>query len=433
MASQTGAKKVVIIGGGFAGVALVKKLLKKDFDVTLIDAHNYHQFQPLFYQVASGRLAPSTISTALRKLFGGNDNFHFRLGKVANVDVNTKAVLLENGVQIGYDYLVIATGCTNNYFGNANVAKNSYSMKSTPQASALRNRILLNLEEIYYAAPEDKELFENIVVVGAGPTGVETAGALAELKCKILPKEYPDQDFSKIKITIIEGTPFVLGPMSEKARKYSRKYLEELGVNVLTEKIVTDYDGRTLSLKDGMTIKTNLVVWSAGVIGNVPNGIPKEVVQRGARITVDEYHKVTGLDGVYAIGDISSMVTDANPRGYAQLGNVAMKQGVNLANVLAAVEAGKQPKKFVYHSPGTMATVGKWKAVVDLPWFSFAGPFAWLTWMLVHLFLVYTWRNRLVIFNNWIISFFANDSYLRQILLPTKGDVEMGEKYPEQE
>lgn len=433
MASQTGAKKVVIIGGGFAGVALVKKLIKKDFDVTLIDAHNYHQFQPLFYQVASGRLEPSTISTPLRKLFSRKDNFHFRLGNVANIDVNTKTVVLENEAQISYDYLVIATGCTNNYFGNPNVAKNSFSMKSTPQANALRNRILLNLEEVYYAKPEDKELYEHIVIVGAGPTGVETAGAIAELKSKILPKEYPDHDFSKIKISIIEGTPFVLGPMSEKARKYSRKYLEELGVNVLTERMVTDYDGRTLSLKDGLTITTNLVVWSAGVVGNVPNGIPKEVVQRGARISVDEYHKVTGLDGVYAIGDISSMVTDANPRGYAQLGNVAMKQGASLANIFEAIESGKQPKKFTYKSPGTMATVGKWKAVVDLPWFSFAGPFAWLTWMLVHLGLIYTWRNRWVIFNNWVISFFTNNSNMRQLMLPTKGDIEMGTKYPEQE
>ncbi len=433
MAGRKGTKKVVVIGGGFAGVAFVKKLLKKDFDVTLIDAHNYHEFQPLFYQVASGRLAPSTISTALRKLFSGKWNFHFRLGKVANIDTDTKNVVLDNNLQVQYDYLVIATGCTNNYFGNANVAKYSYGMKSTPQASALRNRLLLNLEEIYYAAPEDRELYENIVVVGAGPTGVETAGAIAELKSKILHKEYPDRDFSKIKISIVEGTPFVLGTMSEKARKYSRKYLEELGVEVLVERMVTDYDGRTLSLKDGLKIKTNLVVWSAGVIGNVPNGIPKEVLQRGARISVDEYHKVTGLDDVYAIGDISSMVTDANPRGYAQLGNVAMKQGASLANILAAVEAGRQPKKFTYWSPGTMATVGKWKAVVDLPWFSFAGPFAWLTWMAVHLTLVYTWRNRLVIFNNWLISFFANNSYLRQILLPTKADIEMAAAYPEEE
>ncbi|PZP42622.1 MAG: FAD-dependent oxidoreductase [Pseudopedobacter saltans] len=433
MASQAGNKKVVIIGGGFGGVALIKKLIKKNFDITLVDAHNYHQFQPLFYQVASGRLGPSTISTSLRKLFSGKDNFHFRLGKVANIDVNAKVVKLENDSSLNYDYLVIATGCTNNYFGNANVAKNSYGMKSTPQANALRNRILLNLEEVYFASAEDKELYENIVIVGAGPTGVETAGAIAELKSKILPKEYPDHDFSKIKISIIEGTPFVLGPMSEKARKYSRKYLEELGVNVLTERMVTDYDGHTLTLKDGLSIKTNLVVWSAGVIGNVPNGIPKEVVQRGARISVDEFHQVTGLDGVYAIGDVSSMVTDANPRGYAQLGNVAIKQGISLANVLDAVQSGKQPKKFTYSSPGTMATVGKWKAVVDLPWFSFAGPFAWLTWMVVHLALVYTWRNRFVIFNNWIISFFANNSYLRQILLPTTADIEASTKYPEQE
>lgn len=431
MSNQTG-KKIVIIGAGFAGVQLTKRLINSNFDITLIDSHNYHQFQPLFYQVASARLEPTTISTPIRKLFPDKQNFHFRLGKVKNVDTAAKVVSVGD-LQIPYDYLVIATGCSNNYFGNQNVAKNSFPMKSTTQALALRNKILLNLEEIYSVKPEDKEAYQNIVIVGGGPTGVETAGALAELITNVLPKDYPDYDFSNIKLSLIEGAPFTLAPMSETARKFSRKYLEDLGVEVMTEALVTDYDGHTVTLKDGSTIITNTLIWAAGVIGNVPAGIPKEVIGRGARITVDEYHAVTGLDGVYAIGDISSMITDANPRGYAQLANVANKQGDSLAEVLKAIADGRAPKKFVYKSPGTMATIGKWKAVVDMPSFSFKGPFAWVTWMLVHILLIYKMRNRRVIFLNWMTSLFTNNSYLRTIFLPTRNNIEFAEKYPEED
>lgn len=423
--------KIVIVGAGFAGVQLAKGLENTSYDVTLIDTHNYHQFQPLFYQVAAGRLEPSSISTPLRKLFQGKSNIHIRVGKVENIDTAAKKVFLPNDHVIAYDSLVLATGCTNNYFGNANIEKYAYPMKSTPQAIALRNKLLLNFEESYNAKPEDQEAYRNIVIVGGGPTGVETAGAIAEMKANVLPKDYPDFDFSGIKLYLIEGTPFTLAPMSETARKYSRQYLEELGVEVLTEKMVTDYDGKTLSFKDGATITTNTVIWAAGVIGVVPNGIPAEAIVRGRRIAVDEFHAVIGLDGVFAIGDISSMITDANPRGYAQLANVANSQGDSLAANFKAALNGGTAKKFVYKSPGTMATVGKWKAVVDMPSFSFKGWFAWLTWMLVHIMLIYNCRNKKFIFYNWTRSFFTNNSFLRHIFIPSQKGLLQGEKYPE--
>lgn len=426
-------KRLVVVGAGFAGVQLVKQLSDTSYDITLIDSHNYHQFQPLFYQVASARLEPTNISTPLRKLFQKQGNVRVRVGTVENIDTNTKKVYLPNDLVIDYDYLVIATGCVNNYFGNANVEKYAFPMKSTTQAITLRNRLLLNFEEYYSAKPEDKELYQNIVIVGGGPTGVETAGAIAEMKKNILAKDYPDLNFDSLKIYVIEGTPYTLAPMSEMARKYSRKYLEDLGVIVMTEKLVTDYDGQTVSFKSGETIKTNLLIWGAGVVGNVPKGIPAECVTRGARIVVDEYHAVTGLNGVYCIGDISSMITDANPRGFAQLANVANEQGNNLAANLKALANGNTQKKFVYKSPGTMATVGKWKAVVDAPFGSFKGPFAWFVWMLVHIYLIYGCGNKRKIFWNWMRSLFTNDSYLRAIFLPTSRNIKLAEKYQEQE
>lgn len=424
-------KKLVVVGAGFAGVQLVKKLKNSNYDITLVDIHNYHQFQPLFYQVASAKLEPSTISTPLRKLFQGQPNLHIRLGKVENIDTNAKTIQLHNQDIFSYDILVLATGCTNNYFGNANVEKYAFPMKSTTQAIALRNRILLNFEESLSVKPEERTPYQNIVIVGGGPTGVETAGALAEMKKNVLPKDYPDYDFSNIKIYLVEGLPFTLAPMSDTARKASRQYLEELGIEVQTEKMLTEYDGSTITFKDGSTIVSNTLIWSAGVIGNVPAGIPNEIIVRGRRILVDEYHAVKDLENVYAIGDISAMNTDSNPNGYPQLANVANKQADSLAENLKALSNGQPVKKFTYKSPGTMATVGKWKAVVDMPKFSFKGWFAWLTWMLVHIMLIYKCRNKKVIFRNWLTSFFTNDSYLRNIFIPTEKAVQQTEKYPE--
>jgi len=420
-------KKVVIIGAGFAGLQLARHLMRSDYDVTLLDQNNFHQFQPLFYQVATARLEPTSISFPLRKVFQKKCNVHVRLGQVQTIDPQRKIVVTAHH-DYPYDYLVIATGCNNNYFGNANIEKYAFPMKSTAQAVALRNRILLNYEALVFATPEERPALENIVVVGGGPTGVEVSGALAEMKKKILPKDYPDRDFSGIKIIMIEGTANTLSAMSPASQKYSRKYLEQLDVEILTEKMVKDYDGKVVTLQDGTSIPAFTMIWAAGVTGNVPAGIPKEMTVRGNRIKVDQTNQVEGMPDVFAIGDVSYMETPKFPKGHAQLANVAINQAKHLAVNLKRKLQGKEMAPFEYRNPGTMATIGKRKAVVDLPGFSFHGVFAWLVWMFLHLMLILSVRNKLIIFINWSISYFTNDSTLRVILLPTPKQVQMADE-----
>ena len=422
-------KKIVVIGAGFAGVKFLKHLSScKEFEIILIDENNFHQFQPLFYQVASGRLESSSISFPLRKLFQRKYNIHVRVGKVEKIDTTNKQVITINGTYT-YDYLVIATGCTTNYFGNKNIEQYAFPMKSTPQAIALRNKILLNFEESVNKTPEERIPYRNIVIVGGGPTGVELAGALAELRSRILPKDYPDIDFSDLKIYLIESSPNTLSVMSQMAQQKSREYLEKMGVNVWTNNVVSDYDGKTITLKDGRTLLSNTVVWAAGIKGNVPEGIPQDILVRGNRIPVDEFHAVKGLQDVYVLGDVSYMETPDFPKGHAQLANVANSQAVNLAHNFRLMLKGKQPNKFTYKSPGTMATVGKRKAIVDMPKFSFSGRLAWFVWMFLHLMLILSAKNKLFIFFNWMISYFTNDSTLRVIMLPSKKQIQLGEKY----
>jgi NADH dehydrogenase len=348
-------KKLVIIGAGFAGLQLARHLEGSDYDVTLLDQNNFHQFQPLFYQVATARIEPTSISFPLRKVFQRTKNVFVRLGQVQQVDTAAKKVVTPYHT-FDYDHLVIATGCTNNYFGNANVEKYAFPMKSTAQAVALRNRILINYEALVYATEAEKPALQNIIVVGGGPTGVEVSGALAEMKNKILPKDYPDRDFSALKIILIEGTANTLSAMSPSAQKNSRKYLEQLGVEVRTESLVKDYDGRVATLQDGTVIPAFTFIWAAGVTGNVPAGMPQETLVRGNRIKVDEYNKVIGLDGVYAIGDIAYMETPEFPKGHAQLANVAINQARNLSRNFLREEQKRKP--FKYKNPGTMATIG---------------------------------------------------------------------------
>lgn len=415
-------KKLVIIGAGFAGLQLARRLDGSNYEVTLLDQNNFHQFQPLFYQVATARIEPTSISFPLRKVFQRTPNVKVRLGQVQQVDTVAKKVVTPYHT-FDYDYLVIATGCTNNYFGNANVEKYAFPMKSTAQAVALRNRILLNYEALVYASETDKPGLQNIIVVGGGPTGVEVSGALAEMKNKILPKDYPDRDFSALRIILIEGTANTLAAMSPSAQKHSRKYLEQLGVEVRTESLVKDYDGKLVTLQDRTQIPAFTFIWAAGVTGNVPAGLPPEILVRGNRIKVDPFNEVEGLKGVYAIGDIAYMETPEFPKGHAQLANVAINQAKNMAkNFKRGME---NPKPFRYKNPGTMATIGKRKAVVDLPGFSFSGFFAWLFWMFLHLMLILSVRNKLVIFFNWMISYFTNDSTLRVIILPTPKQIRM--------
>lgn len=408
-------KKIVIVGAGFAGLRLAQELNNTEYDVLLLDRYNYHQFQPLMYQVATARLEPTSISFPLRKVFQKSKNVKIRITEVLSVDTQNKLVTTSLG-NYEYDYLVISFGCTSNFFGNKNIEKYAYPMKSIPEALQLRNQILQNFEDVLVTDPENAESLLNFVVVGGGPTGVELSGALAEMKRNILPKDYPEKDFSNLNVFLIEGSPHTLNVMSDLAKTASRQYLEDLGVKVITEMYVTDYDGEVVTLKSGEQIKTKNLIWAAGVTGNILNGLSPEVITRGNRIVVNRYNQVEGLDGVYAVGDIAFMKTPKYEFGHPQLANVALNQAGLLAQNFKNMLRGKPLKEFEYHDKGSMATVGKRKAIVDLPKFSFKGRMAWFFWMFLHLMLILSVKNKLSIFVNWMMSYFYNDSTLRVIL-----------------
>jgi len=421
-------KKIVVLGAGFAGLQLARRIKDTAYDLTLIDQYNFHQFQPLFYQVATGGLEPSSISFPLRKIFQKKANVHVRVAKVKNVDTRNQIVHTDS-CSFPYDHLVVATGCTTNFFGNKNIEKHAFPMKSTLEAIALRNRILLNFEDALDCAEEDVEGIMNIVIAGGGPTGVELAGALIEMKKNVLPRDYPDMDFSKLKVFLLEGGPVTLAPMSRESQQKSQEYLEKMGVQVWTNALIQDYDGKLITIKDGRSIRTNNLIWAAGVTGNVPAGIPAECVVRGNRMKVDEYNRVIGAQNIFAIGDIAYMETKEWEKGHPQVANVAINQAKNLAQNMKALLHGKPMKTFQYKNPGTMATVGKRKAVVDLPYIKFQGFIAWLAWMFLHLMLILSVKNKLIIFINWAISYFTNDTTLRLILLPTRKQIEMAEEH----
>ncbi len=419
-------RRIVILGGGFAGLQLARRLDGKLFDITLIDQNNFHQFQPLFYQVATARLEPSAISFPLRKIFQNNPNIHVRLATVERVIPNHKIVVTSEG-NFNYDYLVIATGCRTNFFGNKKIERYSFPMKSTQDSIALRNRILLNFEESIMPNANKEELL-NFVIAGGGPTGVELAGALIEMKKNVLPKDYPNIDFSSLTIYLIEGANSTLASMSTVSQQASISYLRNMGVVVMTQSLIEDFDGTTVYIKGGKEIKTKNLIWAAGVMGNVPQGLEHAIIMRGNRIKVDEYSKVLGEEDIYAIGDVAYMPTKDWENGHPQLANVANNQAKNLAKNFKKLVLQNTLSPFNYKNPGTMATIGKRKAVVDLPSFSFKGFFAWLFWMFLHLMLILSVKNKLFIFINWAISYFTNDTTLRLILLPTTKQIELFEE-----
>lgn len=421
-------KTIVIIGAGFAGLQLAKQFKNEGYNIIITDQYNFHQFQPLLYQVATARLEPSAISFPLRKVFQNRKDVHVRITKVNKIDTVVQKVITPDGI-FDYDYLVIASGCTSNFFGNKDIEKYAFPMKSTNEAIALRNRILLNFEDALNATPEELEEIMNIVVVGGGATGVELAGSLAEMKKNVLPRDYHDMDFSKLTIYLLEGAGHTLQNMSEASQTKSQQYLEHMGVKILLNTVVENYDGHTVQLKDGGVIKSANLIWTAGVKGNVPEGIPEASIVRGNRIKVDEMNRVEGLQNVFAIGDIAYMETKEWPKGHAQLANVANNQAKNLAKNFERMLKNQPLLPFKYTNPGTMATVGKRKAVVDLPFMSFQGVLAWLTWMFLHLMLILSVKNKLMIFINWAISYFTNDTTLRLILLPTEKEVEQAEAH----
>ena len=415
-------KRIIIVGAGFGGLTLAQKLKKSDYEIFLIDKNNYHQFQPLMYQVATARLDPASISFPLRKVFQHSQNVRVRVTEVLGVDPLAKIVKTDTG-DFPYDYLVLAQGCTTNYFGNENLEKAAFPMKSVAEALQLRNRILQTFEDAVSTAPENLQYLLNFVIVGGGPTGVELAGALAEMKINVLPKDYPDKDFSKLAIYLLEGSPNVLNAMSDESKKVSRKYLEDMGVIVRTSTVVENYDGRTVHLKDGDNIEARNVIWAAGIVGLALDGIPKEAYTRGNRLPVNRFNELETVKDIYAIGDIAYMSSPKYPNGQPQVASVAIAQAEELAKNFKRVAKNESMEEFEYHDRGSMATVGKRKAVVDLPKFSFQGRFAWLTWMFVHLMLILSVQNKLLIFINWMYSYFNNDSTLRVLIRPATKQV----------
>ena len=408
-------KKIIVIGGGFAGIQFIKKIDDTLFDVLLIDKINHHQFQPLFYQVATSQLEPASISFPLRNVFKSKKNLQIRLAEVHSIDsVNNK---IETTIgEFFYDYLVIAIGCTTNFFGNDEIRSHAFTLKTTYDAINIRNHILQTFEDIISAEASDREGLLNLTIVGAGPTGVELAGAFAEIKNNILPKDYPDIDFTHFKINLIEGSKDTLNSMSISAKRTSKKYLQKMGVNIITETFVKRYDGNLLELSNGNIIKSKTVIWAAGVIGNTIKGLPDNVQAVGNRIEVNRTNLVEGTKNIFAIGDIALMKTPKYQKGHPQLANVAINQAKNLA-----INLNKhKTNEFEYNDLGAMATIGRNKAVVDLPYFKFSGYFAWLIWMFLHLMLILSVRNKLIIFINWVWAYLTKDTSLRLILKQTK-------------
>lgn len=408
---MTRKQTIVVIGGGFAGINLIQNLNPKFFDIILIDKINHHQFQPLFYQVATSQLEPSSISFPLRHIFRNYPNVRIRLAEVTEINEKEKFLLTSIG-KIEYDILVIAAGCKTNFFGNKNIENHALTLKSTYDAISIRNHILQIFEDIVTA----KEALLNIVIVGAGPTGVELAGAFAEIKSFILPRDYPRIDFSELKIILVEGSPNTLNNMSEKAKANSRKYLENLGVEIHTETTVSDFDGTILEFSDGTTLKTKTLIWAAGVIANDFKGLPESCFTFGKRLKVNRFNSVEGLSNIYAVGDIAFMSTPLYPKGHPQVANVAINQSINLAKNLNRMNKNVSLRPYEYKNLGSMATVGRNKAVVDLPFVQLKGFIAWVIWMFLHLMLILSVRNKLIIFINWAWAYFTKDTALRLIL-----------------
>ncbi len=414
-------RKVIVIGAGFAGIQLVRNLDEALFDVLLIDKINHHQFQPLFYQVATSQIEPSSISFPIRNIFKHKKNVQIRLAEVLTINKSNNSIHTSIG-DFEYDYLVLAIGCKTNFFGNEEMGKHVLTLKTTYDAITIRNHMLQTFENIISANEKEKEGLLNLVIVGAGPTGVELAGAFAEIKRDVLPKDYPGIDFSTFNITLVEGSKNTLNSMSEASKVDSKKYLEEMGVLVLTETFVKNYDGEVLTLNNETTIQTKSVIWAAGVIANSIEGLPKEWFTFGNRMKVNRINKVVESENIFAIGDIAFMETPKYPKGHPQLANVAINQAKCLAKNLKKITQHKELSDYEYVDLGSMATIGRNKAVVDFPFMHLKGYFAWLIWMFLHLMLILSVKNKLIIFIHWAWAYITKDTSLRLILTQKKKD-----------
>ncbi len=412
---------LIVIGGGFAGLELIKKLDGKPIRITVFDKHNYFNFQPLMYQVASGGLGPDAIAYPLRKIIAPMPNVAFRMAEVLSINPKQQEIETSIGV-FSYNYLCIATGAQTNFFGNTELEKYSMQLKSIPDALDLRSDILQEFEKaLSESKTGDIERYLNFVVVGGGPTGVETAGALAEIKKHVLPADYKEIDASKMKVHLIEAAPRVLSPMSEVSSKKAKQFLEELGVKVQVNTAVKSYDAKTgeLTLSSGEILKTDTVIWSAGVKGKTIAGIPEESIVRGNRYKVDAYNRIENCTNIFAIGDIALMTADAAyPNGHPMVGTVAQQQGRLLAKNILSLIKDKPLKPYKYLNLGSMATVGRHKAVLEVFGIKMQGYTAWLGWMFLHLMLLVGFRNRIVVLLNWMWNYFSYQRAIRIITRP---------------
>ncbi|MBT8267538.1 MAG: NAD(P)/FAD-dependent oxidoreductase [Bacteroidia bacterium] len=413
--------RIIIVGGGFAGVNLAKTLANKPFQIVLLDQHNYHTFQPLLYQVSSAGLEPDSIAYPLRKIIKNHKHSFFRMAEVERIISEENKIVTSIG-PLTYDHLVIATGTKTNFFGNKSIEVHSMPMKKVPQALDIRSLILQNLEAATIAESKtERQSFLDFVIVGGGPTGVELAGAIAELKNHIVPRDYPDLDASDMSIHLIEGSSRLLANMSENASHKAKQFLIELGVQIHLSVQVKNYDGLKVETNSDLIINSETLIWAAGVTGNPVHGLDAKVFSsRGQRYEVNQFNQVDGYSNIYALGDIALMRTTNFPEGHPQVAQPAIQQGKLLGKNLLRSLKGKAMKPFVYKDKGSMATIGRNKAVVDMKHFKFSGFFAWFVWMFIHLMALVGFRNRVIVFFNWTYNYINFDKAARLIIRPFK-------------
>jgi NADH dehydrogenase len=412
---ETKYPRIVIVGAGFAGLNLARRLSNHSYQIVIIDRNNYHQFQPLLYQVAMSGIEPSSIAFPLRRIFRSKKNVHIRVGELLSVNPEAKNITTSEGL-VNFDILVLATGVTTNFYGNDRIESNVYSLKSVADALFLRNAILSDLEKALTIREDDlRQSHIDVVIVGGGPTGVEMAGSLAEMKKYILPHDYPELNAEEMDIYLVEGSDQLLASMSDQASIKSKEYLEKLGVHVITETRVTNYDGKEISLSDGRKLNTLKVIWAAGVTGKKLEGIPEKSYTRSNRIITDEFNKVIGLKDIYAIGD-NAYMEEGKYKGHPQVAQPAIQEARRLAKNLNSLVNGKQMQAFKYHDLGSLATIGRNKAVADLPFMKTQGFIAWILWLVVHLKSILGVKNQIFVFLNWMWSYITMDQSLRIII-----------------
>ena len=397
---------------------LAKSLRNTDVQVVLFDKQNYNGFWPLLYQVATAGLEPDAIAEPFRKMFDGQEEFHYRMVRINKIDPAAKTVTTLIG-DLHYDYLVIASGSKSNFFGNEQIAKYSFPLKTIPEALNIRSQFLQCFEQASITRePAERQSLLNFVIAGAGPTGVEMAGSLAEMRKYVLPADYPGLDFSQMNIYVVEGMGKVLPPMSDAAGQKAQQYLEELGVIIKLNTFVENYDGETVTFKGGEQIKTQTLVWGAGVTGALIEGIPAESTERG-RVLVDPINRVQGLTDVFAIGDLAFMKLEKYPKGHPGVAQPAIQQGEHLAKNLHRMLRNEPTTPFEYFDKGSLAIVGRSRAVADLPGnIHLSGFIAWVAWLFVHIFYLVGFRSKLIVFSNWMYRLFTYQRGTRLIIRP---------------